>query len=82
MNLVDPSGRRAVAGGQMFLVTGRVGRGKTMVSVLDVSPLQVLANNTVCLQCAKLKYVKLSGGRNRPGAQLDRGTPPLDGSPD
>ena len=51
--------------GQMVPVAGR---GNTVVSVLDVLPLQVLANNTVCLQCAKLKYVKLSGGTNRAGA--------------
>ena len=46
----------------------RLEEGSSMVSVLDVLTLQVLGNNTVCLQCAKLKYVKLSGGTNRAGA--------------
>ena len=43
------------------------GRG---VSVLVVMRLQVLANDTTHLQCAKLKVREVSGGRNRAGAGL------------
>ena len=42
----------------------------TGVSVLVVMRLQVLANDTLHLQCAKLKVREVSGGRNRAGAGL------------
>ena len=44
--------------------------GGTTVSVLDVMRLQVLGNDPLALQCAKLKVREVSGGRNRPGAGL------------
>ena len=65
-----PGENQAAPTGQMAEHSMTVFGSGSGVSVLDVMRLQVLSNDTLHLQCAKLKVREVSGGRNRAGAYL------------